>query len=123
MSTHATRRHDKPRNPAAPLHRGRLEWRMLIGWLREDGLIGDDDVDRVSKRLSAGDSTLHALVRLGGAGLVQGGEGAHAGRPLDTEALTEWLAQRAALGNNSNNFGGWRRSTAAHYTRIAASHS
>ena len=43
---------------------------MLDG-LRDDGWIGEDDVDRVARRLSAGASTLHALVRLGGAGLLR----------------------------------------------------
>jgi general secretion pathway protein E len=83
-----------PLPPIAP--QGRLEWRQLLDWLHDDGLIGADDVDRVARRLSAGASTLHALVRLGGAGL-QRVDAAGAGKPLDTEALTEWLATRARL--------------------------
>jgi general secretion pathway protein E len=43
----------------------------------------------VVQRFGAGSSSLHALVRLGGAGLQRDG------KPLDTEALTEWLAKRA----------------------------
>jgi general secretion pathway protein E len=83
-----------PLPPIAP--QGRLEWRQLLDWLHDDGWIGADDVDRVARRLSAGASTLHALVRLGGAGL-QRVDAAGAGKPLDTEALTEWLATRARL--------------------------
>ncbi len=83
--------HAAPSVPAA--HKGRLEWPLLLGWLRDDGLIGAEDADRVAARFRAGASSLHALVRLGGAGLLHAGKG-HA---LDTEALTEWLATRCRL--------------------------
>jgi general secretion pathway protein E len=73
--------------------KGRLEWRMLLDWLREDGLVGADAADAVVQRFGAGASSLHALVRLGGAGLKRANGGA-----LDTEALTEWLAGRAGMG-------------------------
>ncbi|MBI5259992.1 MAG: Flp pilus assembly complex ATPase component TadA [Burkholderiales bacterium] len=88
MSDHATR-HPAP-SPAAP-PRGRLDWRQLLQWLREDGWVSAVDADRVVKRFGHGDSSLHALVRLGGAGLQRNG------RALDAEVLTEWLAQRAKL--------------------------
>ena len=80
---------DKPELPTRP--RGRLDWRQLLGWLRDDGLVSEGDTQRVIKRFGAGASSLHALVRLGGAGLQ------HDGRALDAEALTEWLAQRVSL--------------------------
>ena len=79
----------RPAQAAVP--RGRLEWRQLLDWLGEDGLVSAADAQRVAKRFGAGDSSLHALVRLGGAGLQ------HAGKPLDTEALAAWLAQRAKI--------------------------
>ncbi|MDE2080877.1 MAG: Flp pilus assembly complex ATPase component TadA [Burkholderiales bacterium] len=69
----------------------------MLAWLREDGWIGADDAERVAARFRAGPSSLHALVRLGGAGLVRLGAGAGSGRVLDTEALTEWLAGRCKL--------------------------
>ena len=78
---------------ASPRPKGRLEWRELLLWLREDGLITADDAERVVQRFGAGHTTLHALVRLGGAGLQRAGTGA----ALDVEALTEWLAGRAGL--------------------------
>ena len=80
---------DKPELPTRP--RGRLDWHQLLGWLRDDGLVSEGDAQRVVKRFGAGASSLHALVRLGGAGLQ------HDGRALDAEALTEWLAQRVSL--------------------------
>ena len=72
---------------------GRLDWRQLLGWLREDGWITTEDAERVTRRFGAGASSLHALVRLGAAGLVRAGTT----KPLDTELLTEWLAGRARL--------------------------
>ena len=82
-----------PGPPPAPAPKGRLEWPLLLGWLREDGLISAGDAERVTARFRAGSSSLHALVRLGGAGLLrQGG-----GQSLDLEALTEWLAGRCRL--------------------------
>ena len=77
--------------PAAP--KGKLEWPQLLGWLREDGLISAEDAERVTARFRAGSSSLHALVRLGGAGLLRQGNG----QPLELEALTEWLAGRCRL--------------------------
>ena len=78
---------------APPVPKGRLEWPQLLQWLREDQLIGGDDADRVTARFRAGTSSLHALVRLGGAGLSS----ALSGKPLDAEALTQWLAGRCKL--------------------------
>jgi general secretion pathway protein E len=72
---------------------GRLDWRLLLKWLREDQLIGPEDAERTKKRFSGADSAQHPLVRLGGAGLTRKGSG----KPLDSEALTEWLAGRCGL--------------------------
>jgi general secretion pathway protein E len=72
---------------------GRLDWRWLLDALRDDGLITADDADRVTRRFAAGASSLHALVRLGSAGLQRVGTE----QTLDAEALTEWLAGRAGL--------------------------
>ncbi|MFN9744622.1 MAG: type II/IV secretion system protein, partial [Betaproteobacteria bacterium] len=69
--------------PAQAPVKGRLEWPLLLQWLREDGFIGPADAERVTARFRAGASSLHPLVRLGGAGLLRRGSGA----ALDTEAL------------------------------------
>jgi general secretion pathway protein E len=80
-------------NPT-PIHPpGRLEWRALLQWLHDDGLIGDAEAVRVRARFAAGPSSQHPLVRLGAAELRD----ARNARTLDTEALTEWLAARLAM--------------------------
>ncbi len=95
-AAHATRQTPAtpPPSPASPSGpKGRLEWPLLLQWLREDGFIASADAERVTARFRAGASSLHPLVRLGGAGLLKKGQGA----ALDTEALTEWLAARCKL--------------------------
>ena len=79
--------------PISSLPSGRLEWRLLLQWLHDDGLVGDAEAARVRARFGAGDSSQHPLVRLAGASLVD----ARNGRALDTEVLTEWLASRLAM--------------------------
>jgi general secretion pathway protein E len=81
--------------PAAPpaLWKGKLDWRVLLDWLRDDKLISADDRERVIRRFGAGASSQHALVRLGSAGL-QRTPGQQA---LEIEALTEWLAKRCRM--------------------------
>ena len=87
MTAHAPRHRSSHAPAAAP--RGRLDWSQLLAWLGEDGWVSAADAERVHKRFGAGNSSLPPLVRLGRAGLQRGQ------RPLDTEALTEWLAGRA----------------------------
>ena len=72
---------------------GKLDWRVLLKWLREDHVIGSEDADRTKKRFGAADSAQHPLVRLAAAGLTRKGSS----KPLDVEALTEWLAGRCGL--------------------------
>jgi general secretion pathway protein E len=86
----------KPRPEPAPSSskpEGRLEWRRLLRWLLKDGLIDEAQAVRTEQRLGAGDSSLHPLVRLGHASLVH----LATGKPLDVDALSEWLAVRAKM--------------------------
>ncbi len=73
---------------------GKLEWRRLLDWLSDDDLIECADAERTIKRFGSANSAQHPLVRLGAAGLVRKGT---AGKTLDTDALTEWLAARCGL--------------------------
>ncbi|MBC7732742.1 MAG: Flp pilus assembly complex ATPase component TadA [Bacteriovorax sp.] len=86
--------------PAAAVT-GKLDWRLLLQWLREDAVISAIDAEQTARRFAAGHSAQHPLVRLAGANLLRagmgGGAAAAAGRLLDVEALTEWLALRCGL--------------------------
>jgi general secretion pathway protein E len=87
----------KPKSPAtltpADKPEGRLEWRTVLRWMREDGLIDAEQVQRTEARFAAGDSSLHPLVRLGHAGLTR----LDNGKTLELEQLTQWLAEHAKL--------------------------
>jgi general secretion pathway protein E len=81
----------EPRRHVPP--QGRLEMRQLLKWLRDDGLLSPAEADVLARRFGQAGSSLHPLLRLGGAGL----KNARDGSALDTEALTRWLAQRFGL--------------------------
>ena len=74
-------------------HPGRLEWGTLLHWMLEDGLIDEDQLKLTEARFTAGDTSLHPLVRLGNLGLTR----QDSGKPLDVDALTEWLARHVEL--------------------------
>ncbi|MEC5213688.1 general secretion pathway protein E [Polaromonas sp. CG_9.5] len=87
-----------PPNPplnSAPrtLHVGPLDWRTLIEWLREDGLISPADAERTIARCSQVQSAQHPLVRLANFGMPRVSDG----KPLDLETMSQWLAERAGL--------------------------
>ncbi len=73
---------------------GPLDWRRLVEWLREDAVLTDDEANRTIARCSQAESAQHPLVRLASVSMRAAADG----RPLDIEALTQWLAQRAGLG-------------------------
>ena len=81
--------------PATPLvaHAGKLEWRSLIQWLREDELISAEDADQTARRFAGGQSAQHPLVRIASVNLLRRGTT----KVLDVEMLTEWLAGRVGL--------------------------
>ncbi|MDQ6629271.1 MAG: Flp pilus assembly complex ATPase component TadA, partial [Pseudomonadota bacterium] len=72
---------------------GKLTWRTLLGWLREDRILSREDVERTAHRFAGGNSSQHPLVRLGSANLSRVGDG----KVLDIETLTEWLAKRCKM--------------------------
>ena len=72
---------------------GKLTWRTLLAWLRDDKILTTEDIERTARRFAGGNSAQHPLVRLGSAGLTRQGDG----KMLDTETLSEWLAKRSKL--------------------------
>jgi general secretion pathway protein E len=81
------------RAAAIARHQGPLTWRVIVTWLLEEGHITAADRDALAARLGAGDSALHPMVRIAGAGLAH----VKSRAPIDMEWLTQWLAQRAGL--------------------------
>ncbi len=71
---------------------GPIDWRALVGWLREDGVISADEAARTVARCASAQSTLHPLERLAVVGVARTD-----GTLLDVEALTQWLAPRCGL--------------------------
>ena len=80
-------------SPSSTAHSGPLEWRLLLKWLGEDGILSPKDIDAVMQRFAAGTSAQHPLVRLASLGLKR----ADTGVALELESLTEWLAQHVKL--------------------------
>ena len=80
-------------NAAKAMRAGRLDWRPLLDALLEDGVISAADAESTGKRFAGGHSKQHPLVRLAAADLIRAGTD----KPLDVEALSEWLAGRCGL--------------------------
>jgi general secretion pathway protein E len=72
---------------------GPLDWRILVGWLREDGVISSDEAARTIARCASAHSAQHPLVRLAVVGMTRQSDG----QVMDVEALTRWLAERSGM--------------------------
>jgi general secretion pathway protein E len=88
MKTSTPRHSAATTNPPA----GPLDWRVLVGWLREDGVITADEAARTVSRCASAQSALHPLERLAVVGVARAD-----GTLLDVEALTQWLAPRCSM--------------------------
>ncbi len=84
--------HAAPPVHAPVAHRGPLDWRVLVDWLREDGVISAEDAARTAARCASAQSRLHPLERLAVVGVTRAD-----GTLLDVEALAQWLAPRCGL--------------------------
>ncbi len=73
---------------------GPLEWRRLVEWLSEDGVISHAEADRTIARCSQVQSAQHPLIRLASVSMTRVADG----KPLDIEMIAQWLAGRAGLG-------------------------
>jgi general secretion pathway protein E len=81
------------RPPEAADHSGPLDWRMLVQWLREDGVISSAEAERTVARCASAHSAQHPLQRLSVVGMARMADS----HVLDIETLTQWLAQRSGL--------------------------
>ncbi|MEO7940330.1 MAG: ATPase, T2SS/T4P/T4SS family [Burkholderiaceae bacterium] len=82
-----------PASTLASVSKGPLDWRALVEWLRDDGVITQEEAERTIARCSQAESAQHPLVRLASVSMRRAAD--H--RALDIESLTEWLAGRAGL--------------------------
>ncbi len=72
---------------------GPLDWRRLVQWAAEDGLITQEEAERTVARCAQAESVQHPLVRLASVSMHRASDG----RALDIESLTSWLAQRTGM--------------------------
>ncbi len=75
-----------------PFH-GPLDWRRIVEWLNQDGVISAEEARRTIARCAQAESAQHPLVRLAAVAMARQSDG----KPLDIETLTQWLAVRADL--------------------------
>ncbi len=94
MTTSSPSAPAKPAKKRSLTHKGPLDWKWLLAWLTEDGIISVKEGERVAQRFAAGTSAQHPLVRLGAMGLKR----ADNDHVIELEALTEWLAGHLGLG-------------------------
>ncbi|MCY7306187.1 MAG: Flp pilus assembly complex ATPase component TadA [Rhodoferax sp.] len=83
----------KTKPPTKSRHDGPVDWRSLVGWLRTDGVITDEEAQRTIARCSQAESAQHPLIRLSSVSMRRASDG----RSLDVEALTQWLAGHTGL--------------------------
>ncbi|MDI3383152.1 GspE/PulE family protein [Xenophilus aerolatus] len=82
-----------PAGRSAPQPEGPLQLRAVIEWLARDGVISPTEAQRTIDRCAQAESRQHPLVRLASVAMTRESDG----KPLDLEALTQWLASRAGL--------------------------
>ncbi len=83
----------KAHAPAPAAAQGPLDWRTLVGWLRDDGVISADEAARTVARCASAHSAQHPLQRLAVVGVAREADG----HVLDIEQLTQWLAKRSGI--------------------------
>ena len=71
-----------------------LEWRLVLQWLREDGVVDAAEAERVHARCATAESSQHPLVRLASVGVARSSDG----MPLDLESLTAFVAASTGMG-------------------------
>ncbi|MDO9402308.1 MAG: ATPase, T2SS/T4P/T4SS family [Polaromonas sp.] len=84
----------RPESIVKPAPVGPLDWRRLVEWLSEDGVISGAEAERTIARCAQVQSAQHPLIRLASVGMTRVVDG----KPLDIETIAQWLAGRAGLG-------------------------
>ncbi len=79
--------------PKVPPFQGPLDWRTLVTWLAEDGVITAEEAERTVVRCSAAQSAQPPLQRLGVVGMARASDGV----VLTLDLLAEWLAGHVGL--------------------------
>ena len=82
------------RQSAKAPHIGPLDWRTLVEWLSEDGVISPAEAARTIARCSQVQSAQPPLIRLASVSMTRVLDA----KPLDMETMAQWLAGRAKLG-------------------------
>ena len=81
------------RQPAKAPHIGPLDWRTLVEWLSQDGVISPAEAARTIARCSQVQSGQPPLIRLASVRMTRVVDA----KPLDIETMAQWLAGRANL--------------------------
>ncbi len=84
----------RPEPGASSTPAGPLDWRRLVEWLSEDGVISPAEAQRTIARCAQVQSAQHPLIRLASVSMTRVADG----KPLDIETIAQWLAGRAGLG-------------------------
>ena len=90
MTSASAAPHPAPHRASA---HGPLQWRQIVEWLREDGVISAAQAERTIERCSSAESSQHPLVRLASVAMARESDG----KRLGTELLTETIAPRCGL--------------------------
>jgi len=72
---------------------GPLDWRSLVQWLADDGVITSPEAQRIHTRCAHAESAQHPLVRLAAVAVRRASDD----KPMDIGQLTQWLAARTQL--------------------------
>ena len=78
---------------AAGAPTGPLDWRRLVEWLQQDGVISNEEASRTIARCAQAESVQHPLVRLASVSMRRSSDQ----KPLDIELLAQWLAGRTGM--------------------------
>ncbi len=85
--------HANHSKPYADEPSGPLDWRSLVRWLLADEVITASEAQRIHTRCAQAESVQHPLVRLASVAIHRASDD----KPLDIEALIQWLARRTGL--------------------------